>query len=137
MTPSGEDHRLLEVARATRANAYAPYSEFPVGAALADASGAIHVGANVENSSYGVTLCAEVVALGAAVTAGARSFDAIAIVGPEDRESLLPCGRCRQLLHEFSPSLTLVTVDPDGNPRRHVLRDLLPEAFGSAPAGGG
>lgn len=121
---------LLDAARAVRVNAYAVYSGFRVGAALLDGSGRIHLGVNVENASYGVTLCAEQVALGSAITAGANSFQAIAVAGPREVEPCPPCGRCRQLLHEFAPDLLVIISDSDLGQRTIPLSSLLPEAFG-------
>lgn len=121
--------RLLERARDVRDRAYAPYSGFQVGAALLDAAGGIHVGANVENSSYGLTTCAERSALSAAVSSGAREFGAIAIAGPNAGEVCPPCGSCRQILHEFGGSLAVITEQADGSPQVQRLGDLLPGAF--------
>ena len=119
---------LLDLAREARRNAYAPYSEFPVGAALLASDGRIFTGVNVENVSYGLANCAERVAIFRAVTEGAREFDAIAVVGPEDDVSCSPCGACRQVMHEFAPDMILVTPDGDGFHADRV-RDLLPGAF--------
>jgi cytidine deaminase len=125
---------LLERAREARARAYAPYSGFPVGAALLASNGEVILGANVENAAHPLGMCAERVAVGAAVAAGLRRFDAVAVVGPPG-EPCPPCGGCRQVLHEFAPDLRLVTEGPDG-PRIRTLRELLPDAFGpSRPAG--
>lgn len=115
---------LLEAARKARANAYAPYSNFTVGAALLTKAGDVIGGANVENASYPVGMCAERTALFAAVAQGHRSFEAIAIVGPEG-VALTPCGACRQALSEFG-DLRVVREGRDDVP----LRDLLPDAFG-------
>ena len=119
---------LLDQARAARVNAYAPYSNFSVGAALLAQDGRVFTGVNVENVSYGLGNCAERVAVGRAVSEGAREFTAIAVVGPEDDVSCSPCGACRQVMHEFSPEMVLVT--PDGAGFRAVrVVDLLPGAF--------
>jgi len=115
---------LLEAARKARGHAYAPYSNFTVGAALLTKGGHIVTGANVENASYPVGMCAERAALFAAVAQGHRSFDAIAIVGPEG-VALTPCGACRQALSEFG-DLRVVREGRDDV----ALRDLLPDAFG-------
>lgn len=108
--------------------AYAPYSQFRVGAALLAADGRIFTGANVENPSYGLSMCAERVAVGAAAAAGARSFVAIAVAG-ESPAGLLPCGACRQVLAEFSPDLRVLRCRPDGTYEQTRLRDLMPSPF--------
>lgn len=126
---------LLAAARAARAHAYAPYSRFPVGAALLARDGRVFTGVNVENASYGLGNCAERVAIGTAVAAGARAFAAIAVVGPEDDVSCSPCGACRQVMHEFAPAMVVVTPDGDGY-RTHVVDDLLPGAFVAARLAG-
>ena len=92
---------LVEAAWAAREHAYAPYSNFPVGAALLVEDGRIFAGCNVENLSYGLTNCAERVAIGAAVAAGARGFLAVVVVA-ETKEPISPCGACRQVLAEFN-----------------------------------
>jgi cytidine deaminase len=122
---------LLAHARAAREQAYAPYSRFPVGAALLAADGRIFTGVNVENASYGLTTCAERTALVRAVAEGARDFTAIAIAGPEG-VSCPPCGSCRQILHELAPGLVVVTDSGSAQPATISLRELLPDAFGSA-----
>ena len=119
---------LLDRAREARRNAYAPYSEFHVGAALLAQDGRVFTGVNVENVSYGLGNCAERVAVGRAVSEGAREFTAIAVVGPEDDVSCSPCGACRQVMHEFAPEMVLVTPDPSGF-RAERVADLLPGAF--------
>ena len=126
----GGANHLMGQARAARTHAYAPYSRFSVGAALLDVEGRVHTGGNVENASYGLTICAERAALFSAVAAGARSFRAIAIAGPDDEAPCYPCGACRQALHEFSPALTVVVSGPAGSTRSISLAHLLPNAFG-------
>jgi cytidine deaminase len=123
---------LLEQARAARANAYAPYSHFPVGAALLAIDGRVFTGVNVENASYGLSTCAERTAVVCAMAAGARDFVAVAVAGPEDRLRCPPCGSCRQILHEASPDLVVVTAREDGGPAITSLRDLLPGPFDGA-----
>jgi cytidine deaminase len=108
--------------------AYAPYSGFRVGAALLAADGSIAVGCNVESASYPAGVCAERVALGAAVTQGHRQFLAIAIA-TEAQEPTPPCGVCRQALVEFSPDLVVLSVTRGGHEARWSLGDLLPNAF--------
>lgn len=117
----------VEHARAARANAYAPYSRFEVGAAVLTADGRIFSGANVENGSYGLSLCAERVAAAAAVAGGAREFAAIAIAGPQEATTA-PCGACRQFLSEFNPSMGVAYTSAD-RVIVTTLDRLLPESF--------
>ncbi len=121
--------RLIQAATEAQANAYAPYSGFKVGAALQDTEGRIFVGANVENASFGVTNCAERVALGAAVAAGARKFDRLVVVSDATPASA-PCGACRQVLSEMAADLVVEAVGPSGS-RRWMLADLMPDPFGA------
>lgn len=123
-----DEQELLEEARAAMSAAYAPYSGYRVGAVLEAADGRRFTGCNVENASYPATVCAERVALGTAVAAGAREFRRLAIYASGDRPAT-PCGVCRQALAEFSPDLEVVSGAPDGASRSWNLRDLLPEAF--------
>jgi cytidine deaminase len=123
---------LLARAREARSHAYAPYSRFPVGAALLTDDGEVFTGCNVENASYGLTTCAERVALQKAVSEGRRRFRAIAVTGPEDDVPLAPCGACRQVLHEFGADLVVVMASgAGGEPEVTSLRTLLPGAFES------
>src|SRR5271166_488581 len=96
-----------------------------VGAALLAADGRVFTGANVENPSYGLSMCAERVAVGAAAAAGARSFVAIAVAG-DSPGGLVPCGACRQVLAEFSPDLLVIRCRPDGSYEKFRMRDLMP-----------
>ncbi|MCP3696041.1 MAG: cytidine deaminase [Planctomycetaceae bacterium] len=120
---------LCQAALEARSQAHAPYSQFMVGAAIQTASGHISPGCNLENRSYGLTNCAERVALGNAVAAGHRDFQAIAIASSG---GVLPCGACRQVLLEFCPQLTIFLIDVDkqvddaGYVRIVELADLLP-----------
>jgi len=122
------DRQLLAEAEKAKEFAYAPYSGFPVGAALLAKSGKVYTGCNVENSSYGLSMCAERVAVFKAVSAGEKEFLKLAIIGPENRE-ILPCGACRQVFFEFAPDLIIVTLDND-KVRSYSLKQLLPEGFG-------
>lgn len=123
MTPAD----LAARAVAARSQAYAPYSGYAVGAALVSDDGAVFVGCNVENASYGLTVCAERNAYFAAVAAGRRRFSALAIAtengGP-------PCGACRQVAREFADDLNVHLVDAAGRIRSTTLRALLPDSFG-------
>ncbi|MFO7544994.1 MAG: cytidine deaminase [Trueperaceae bacterium] len=119
---------LLRAAREAFANAYAPYSRFQVGAALRDTSGAIRVGANVENSSLGMTRCAEQSAVQAMATAGLRTFDEI-VVYTESSPPASPCGACRQVLFEFSPNAAVYLVNGAGEVIVTRVADLLPLGF--------
>lgn len=118
---------LATAARAAMANAYAPYSQFRVGTAVEDATGRVFTGCNVESASYGVTICAETMALGAAVAAGARRLRRVVVTTEVDPPAA-PCGACRQLLAEFGLDVEIVAVGP-ASERRWMLRDLLPDAF--------
>jgi homotetrameric cytidine deaminase len=122
---------LAAAAAAARAAAYAPYSHFAVGAALETADGRRYTGANVENASYGLTNCAERVAVQAAVVAGARRIAALAVVGPDGVTSA-PCGACRQVLAEFAePAMPIVYATEHGLTET-TLGALLPAAFDAA-----
>ncbi len=121
--------RLVQAATEAQANAYAPYSGFKVGAALQDTEGRIFVGANVENASFGLTNCAERVALGAGIAAGARKFDRLVVVSEATPPSA-PCGACRQVLSEMAADLVIEAVGPSGS-RRWMMGDLMPDPFGA------
>lgn len=122
------DAELLAQARAVQERAWCPYSKFSVGVALVDADGGVHLGCNVENASFGLTVCAERVAVQSAVAAGARSFTRMALVTSAD-EAIAPCGACRQVLAEFAPSLRIVTLDGNGKSVEWGLDELLPKQF--------
>jgi cytidine deaminase len=121
---------LTRRALAARARAYAPYSHYPVGAALLTGSGEIFEGANVENAAYPLSMCAERVAIFKAIVAGERSFQSI-VVATENGGS--PCGACRQVLSEFGADTVVIAVDGAGETVLEcTLRDLLPDSFGPA-----
>lgn len=118
---------LLVAAKAAQANAWCPYSQFPVGAALEAEDGRVFTGCNVENASFGLTICAERGAVMAAIAAGARRFRRLVIVANAD-PAVSPCGACRQVLAEFGDGLIVESVGPIGT-RRWTLRELLPDGF--------
>ena len=118
---------LIALAKKVRDSAYAPYSKFSVGAALLAVSGKIYTGCNMENATYGATICAERAALCSAIAAGEREFQAIAIVA--DAKNIVPCGICRQQLSEFSPTMDVWCAEIDGTVKNYKLNDLLPNAF--------
>jgi cytidine deaminase len=122
-----ENSRLVETAIAARSEAHAPYSNFAVGAALECADGTVFTGCNVENLSFGLTMCAERVAIGAAVAAGRRDFRCIAIVADTD-SPISPCGACRQVMAEFNPSLAIISGNLKGRSEGFSLGELLPRA---------
>ncbi len=121
------DKELLEAALAARERAYAPYSKFLVGAAVRAESGKIYTGCNIENASYGLTVCAERNALFSAVGAGERKFTALCVVG-DTEEPISPCGACRQVMAEFKvPCIILANLK--GDVKEYTLEDLLPYGF--------
>lgn len=119
---------LIKMAREAQAHAYTPYSKFNVGAALLTNSGNIYTGANVENASYGLTVCAERIAVFKAVTAGERDFDTIVITA-SGQGYPYPCGACLQVLAEFSPNMKVIVVDEQGNIKDFRLKEMLPQIF--------
>lgn len=119
---------LIAAARQTRENAHAAYSNFRVGAALRATSGRIFGGCNVENATYGLTVCAERVAIFKAISEGERGFDAIAVV--TDADSLTPpCGACRQLIWEFCGDVPVILANLKGKSEVIAMRDLFPKPF--------
>lgn len=120
--------KLLREAIEARKKAYAPYSKFKVGAAIEAANGKIYTGCNVENSSFGLTICAERVALFKAVSNGAKKFKRIAIVA-DTKNPCPPCGVCRQALYEFAPNLEVVMANTKGKTKVTRLGELLPHPF--------
>ena len=133
------DDDLIAAAREAALNSYSPYSRYAVGAALRFADGRVVTGTNIENASYGLSLCAETVAVSRAMAEGIRGgLEAVAVTGPEDRngaEVITPCGRCRQVLNELAglggTDPVILCVGPN-EVRRMKLSDLLPHAFGPA-----
>lgn len=122
------DDDLVARARAARTHAHAPYSGFHVGAALRAANGQVFTGVNVESAASPAGLCAERAALAAAVSAGARALVVLAVAG-DGAEPCVPCGLCRQALHELAPDLVVLAAGEAGGAARHLLRDLLPQPF--------
>jgi cytidine deaminase len=125
MTDTSELH---EEARSAAANAYAPYSDFRVGAVVVAADGRIFTGCNVENAAYGSAICAEANAISTAAAAGVRKIDTV-IVACLDAGECYPCGNCRQLMREFSVE-TVVVQDGSGTLREHSFEEILPHSFG-------
>jgi cytidine deaminase len=119
---------LITAALAVRANAFAPFSKFQVGAALEDETGRIHTGCNVENATYGLTVCAERVAVFKAISEGVRKFRRIAVSADTDILTP-PCGACRQILWEFCGDIDIILVNPRGKTETHRLKDLFPKPF--------
>lgn len=122
-----EPAEMLEQARAASEHAYAAYSHLRVGAVAVTADGTRYTGANVENAAYPATLCAEAVAIGAAVASGERQIETVAVVSP-DSQSIYPCGQCRQRMAEFGVK-SVVVEDAFGGPRVHPFDELLPRGF--------
>ncbi len=122
---------LVREARAARDRAYAPYSGFHVGAALLTDDGRVVPGANVENASYGLSMCAERTAAFRAASEGARRVVAVAVVASNE-EPTWPCGACRQILWEFGPDMVVISEGSGGRRDERRLADLLPDAFGPA-----
>lgn len=119
---------LIDHAAGARKRAYAPYSGYPVGAALRTQDGLIYTGSNVENASYSISMCAERTALFKAVSEGERDFDALVVI---TRDGGSPCGACRQALYEFAPELDVIIADTGGHVHQQMkLADLLPLGFG-------
>ena len=120
---------LIDLANETRRRAYAPYSNYPVGAALRSKSGRIFTGVNVENAAYSASMCAERVAVFKAVSEGEREFDVISVVTPSGGS---PCGGCRQVLAEFGMDMIVLIANAEGKlVQETTMQDLLPGAFTS------
>ena len=123
-----KDRELLEIAEKAAKNAYVPYSKFPVGAALECADGTVYTGCNVENAALGSTICAERTAFVKAVSEGKREFVRIAIHG-EGENYCMPCGACRQFMHEFAPHIEVLCTRAGGRYVSYRLDQLMPYAF--------
>ncbi|MBN1898552.1 MAG: cytidine deaminase [Spirochaetes bacterium] len=121
--------KLINLAKDAQKNAHCPYSSFPVGAALLCENGNIYTGCNVENASYGLTICAERTAVFKAVSKGEKKFKAIAIVLFSDNFGV-PCGACRQVLREFGTDMDVIMAKQTGEYKIMKLSELLPESFG-------
>jgi cytidine deaminase len=120
--------KLIDAALAARENAHAPFSKFKVGAAIEDQTGRIFTGCNVENATYGLTVCAERVAVFKAISEGARKFTRIAIAADTDVLTP-PCGACRQILWEFCGNAELILVNLQGKTESFRLKDIFPRPF--------
>jgi cytidine deaminase len=128
VSSSSEHEALIAAAKRARENAHAPFSNFRVGAALRARSGRIYAGCNVENASYGLTCCAERVAIFKAISEGERGFDAIAVV--TDTDVLTPpCGACRQIIWEFCGDVPVILANLKGKVEQESSAKLLPRAF--------
>jgi cytidine deaminase len=123
-----QGERLIQVATASRRNAVSKRSGFAVGAAIEAEDGTIYGGCNVENSTYGLTVCAERVAIWKALSEGVRRFRAVAVVTGAD-EPTPPCGACRQILWEFAGDVPVVSATTDGKRKFYRMSELLPEPF--------
>ncbi len=120
--------QLIQLAFQARQKAYAPYSNFKVGAALLASNGKIFTGCNIENATYGLTVCAERVALWKAISEGEREFERIAVAS-EGATPVSPCGACRQLLWEFCGDIEVILANPSGYKESHRLASLFPKPF--------
>ena len=121
------DKELFRMAVKASENAYAPFSNFHVGAALLTEDGKVFTGVNIENSSYGATICAERTAMVKAISEGARNFESIAIAG--NGGTSWPCGICRQFMYEFCPDIRVISGENEDELQVYTLKELLPEGF--------
>lgn len=128
-TVKKEYKKLINEAEKARKRAYTPYSKFKVGAAVLSVDGKIFTGCNIENASFGLTLCAERVAIFKAISEGSTKFEAIAVVGDTDKPCS-PCGACRQVISEFGEDIPLIMANLKGDIKIKKIKELLPEAFG-------
>lgn len=122
------ERSLIHTARKAATEAYSPFSHVKVGAAILTSDGHVFSGCNVENSSYGLSICAERTAAVKAVSSGSRGFQAVAVVSNLE-ELTYPCGACRQFLSEFGQDMTVIIAGQNNEIKRHRLADLLPETF--------
>lgn len=120
-----ENKRLIEIAKEAMNQAYAPYSKFKTGAALLGKSGKVYTGCNVENISYGLTICAERTAVFKAISEGERDFEKIAVITGSE-ELVTPCGACRQVLGEFNKNMPVISATTGGKIFEKKLSELLP-----------
>ncbi len=121
---------LVQSAQQAKKRAHAPYSHFPVGAALLASNGRMYTGCNVEISSYGLTICAERTAIFKAISEGERNFKAIAVVS-NDPDITPPCGACRQVLWDLAGNIDIIMANPKGKSKTTKLKQLIPHAFDS------
>ncbi len=128
-TVKEEFKKLIKEAEKARKRAYTPYSKFKVGAAVLCDDGKIFTGCNIENASFGMSVCAERVAIFKAVSEGSTKFEAIAVIGDTDKPCS-PCGACRQVISEFGEDIPLIMANLKGDVKIKKIGDLLPEAFG-------
>ncbi len=119
---------LVAKAREAQLNAYAPYSGFKVGAALLTDDGCVYTGCNVENASYGLSVCAERIAIFKAVSEGKKEFAAMAVAGGKEG-FIVPCGACLQVMAEFAPGIKLIITDEKNRVKEYNLREMLPQLF--------
>lgn len=125
-------NELINKAKNARKHSYSPYSMFKVGAALKTKNGMVFTGCNIENSSYGLSICAEREAIFKAISAGERDLDTIAIV-TDSKKLTTPCGACRQVMWEFSKDLTIVVANLKGEKKEFEIKELLAHPFGKDP----
>jgi cytidine deaminase len=130
MTRTSSNYQaLIRAAKQAKRLAYAPYSHFRVGAAIKTRQGKVYTGCNIENSSYGLTICAERTAIFKAISEGEREFTAIAVAS-DDPDYCPPCGACRQVLMDLAPSVDFIMVNKEGKNKIVRLKDLFPYPFG-------
>ncbi len=122
--------KLKDLAKAMKEHSYCAYSRFAVGAALECEDGSVFGGCNVENASYGLTICAERTAAVKAISEGKKNFRRIVISGSGD-DFCYPCGACRQFLYEFNPDMEVISLNGKGESKSALLRELLPCGFGA------
>ena len=123
------EKELIQTAVKMLDMAYAPYSHFPVGAALECDDGTVYTGCNIENAAFPCTICAERTAIFKAVSEGHRDFRRIVIAGRSE-DFCVPCGSCRQVMREFAPEIEVICLSGKGEARHYTLRQLLPDSFG-------